>query len=311
MNRAARLIVAAGCALQYATGYAQEPRRAPAPTPLVMPSRQLVEQKDAFVGRLLGDSSEAVRIAESGNPEARESLSRANELRARARDALERGDLRAADAAFNEAIGMIAKARRLAPDASYRAIEQRFRYNRLVSTLDALQRSYRGHLSRIGRAESEDPGWNAVSLLIQRAQSLRTSDQLGQANLALLRAEQRLLEAFGGMLSGSTLDYTPRFSGEAEEFVFELERNRGYRELVPIALSELKPSGDAARRVEHHLETDRSLSGKARELAGRKRYAEALSTIRASTVSLQRALRAAGLAVPGEEGGGGLEGGDR
>jgi hypothetical protein len=303
VNRAARVAVTAWCALQCVAVYAQEPGRAAARLLVGTPSRQLIDQKHAFVARLLGDSSETGRIAKSGNPEARESLQKANELHDRARAALEKGDLVAADAAFNEAIWMIGKARQLVPDTTYRTIEQRFRYEQLVATLDSLQRSYRQHLSRLGRAENDDPGWNAVSLLIERARSLYASGQLGEAALALLRAEQRLLEAFGGMLAGSTLDYTPRFGDQAEEFRFELERNRGYRELVPIALSEFNPSREVAQQVGRHLESDRSLSGRARELAEKHSYAEALSTIRASTVFLQRALRAAGLEVPEDDGG--------
>lgn len=297
MRRVASLLAAALLA-----GYAAAPAaQADRPGATGAPSLELVRQKQAFTNRLLADSPALARIAASGNAEAARLLERARARHEGALAALAAGDHAGANALLNEAIAAIGRARQLVPDAAERSSEEHSRYRRLLSGIDSLRASYREHLTHRGRSPQDDASWIAVSELVDRAKALAAEQRIGEANRLLLRAESAQLDAFGPLLAGKTIDYTPHFGEPAEEFRFELERNRSYGELVPLALAELRPAADARKLVDRYVASGRELERTALRRAADKDYSGALAAIRAATVYLQRALLAAGLAVPREQ----------
>jgi len=260
-------------------------------------ARQTLGQKGQLVQRLLGDSPAVQRISDSGNLEAMRYFAAAAGHRTKGDAALEAGDLSAADAQYNEALWLIGKARQLVPDSMRRVIEYRFRYAQLLASIESLDQSYRAHLARSGRAAA-DPSLARVSGMVEQARSFRTAEQLPEANRVLLQAQGILLAAVGGAYRGLTLDYTPRFSDAAEEYRFELDRNQSYADLVPIALAELRPQDEAQKTMQRHTESGRALRRQAQQLAAARQFDAALKTLRAGTDELQRALAAAGVAVP-------------
>jgi len=261
-------------------------------------ARRAVEQKALLVQRLLTDSPAAKRISESGNEEARSHFAAAAQHQSRADAALQAGNVPDADAQLNEALWMIGKARQLVPDSMKRIIEHRFRYAQLLASVESMEHAYRGHLQRLNQAPAQDVSWVKVARMMEQAKTYRTAEQLPQANRELLNAQSALLAALGTLLKGVTLDYTPRFSQTSDEFGFELTRHDSYAELVPIALSELKPSETARKAVQRHVESSRGLKHQAQQLAAAKNYDGALRTIRTGTDELQRALQLAGVVVP-------------
>lgn len=264
---------------------------------------RLVEQKEALVIRLLEDSPAARRIAASGNAQAQQFMSTGREYHRSAAAAMQAGDIRAADGLLNEALWSIGRARQLVPDSMYRVIEYRVRYAQLVASIDSLQESYRGHLGHLGRSAADDAAWKNVAGLVDEAKSFRASERLAEANVLLLKAERGLLAAFSAVLGMNTLDYTMHFATAAEEFRFELERNRSFGELVPLAIAELRPAGDALRLIDRYVESGRMAREAAQQHAAHRDYVAALKAIRGGTAQLERALTAAGLAPPQEAAG--------
>lgn len=266
------------------------------------PSLALVRQKEAFAARLLADVPATQRIAASGQAEAQRLLERARGDYREALAALEAGERARANSLLNDVIGAMARARHLAPDPAARLREERSRHAELGASIESLRVSYREHLERLNRDVRGDGAWRAVSRLIEEAQALAAAQRLHEANRLLLQAESLQLDAFGPLLAGRTLDYTVHFTGPADEFRFELERHRDYEALVPLALAELNPGEGARRLVERYVATSLEMQRNAQRRAATGEYSEALATIRAGTVYLQRALLAAGLVVPQEGG---------
>jgi hypothetical protein len=294
--------IAALLAASLLAGYAgAAAAQADRPSATGAPSPELVRQKQALAQRLLADAPALARIAASGNAEAAQQLERARARHGSASGALQAGDYTAANALLNEAIAAIGRARQLAPDPAGRADEERGRYDQLLAGIDSLRESYREHLSHLGREAGNDAAWATVSQLVERARALAAGQRVGEANRVLLRAESAQLDAFGAVLAGRTLDYTPHFGEPADEFRFELERHRSYVELVPLAVAELRPGADASKLVARYVDRGEQLRRTAQQRAAASDYATALTSIRAGTAYLQRALLAAGLAVPQEQ----------
>ena len=303
MMRMVQRLALAATACAYAAGPgAQSEFKVPSPAAKV--SRQLVEQKEALVKRLLSDSPAARRIESSGNAEARKYLAAAQESYAQALRSIRSNDTGGADRHLNNATWLIGKSRQLAPDPLARNVEQRARYARMLQSVESLRISYQRHLQRL-KGYPPDVGVSDARLieaarLVEYAKSLSNSERVAQANRALGSAEHTLMVGLSQVLGTRTVEYTQRFETPAEEYAYELERNLSYADLIPIALSEFKPGSEAIREVQHFQDSNRQLRERAQEHAAKKDHGAALKTLRRGTAYLQSALAAAGLRVPSD-----------
>jgi hypothetical protein len=263
---------------------------------------RLARQKETLVRRLLAESPAARRIESSGDVQARDFLATARSLHAKAVSLLESGDAAGADATLNDAMWFVGKARQLVPDAMHHTIEQRVRYAQLLASVQSLRLSYEGRFRGEIAPPAERAALGEVSRLVDGAKDKANAEQYADANLALMRAESVLLGSLTRLLGSETLEYTARFAGAADEFAYELARNRGLTELVPVAIEKLRPSPQARRLVDLQLENSSQMRDAALQQAARKEYAAALASVRLATRSVERALAATGLVLPRQAG---------
>ena len=266
------------------------------------PQRALVEQKEVLVRKLLTDAPIATRIAAAGNEEATRLIAAAAAHHGDASRLLGEGSLREADARLNEAMWAIGRARQLVPDNASRAIEQRVRYRRLMESVEGIRASYERHLTRsLGLSRNtplRDAALDESQARLEEARALLNADRLHDATQALERAEQVLLVGLNRVLGTTTLNYAPKFEGPADEYAWEVDRNRSYLSLVPVALHEFRPALDAMQLVNRYVESNAAQVALAARHAERREWRDALRSVRQGTTYLQRALGAAGLAVP-------------
>jgi len=270
------------------------------PSPAVSVSRELVEQKLGLLKRVLSDSPAAKRIEASNNAAARNYLADAQENYRKALASIESNDLAAADRQLNDATSLMGKARQLVPDPAKHETERRAQYARMLDSVESLRASYHGHLPR-ARSQpggAQDPVLAKVAKLVDAARAFAQAGQIAQANRQLAEAERNLMAGLGQMLGSTSVEYAQRFETAAEEYAYELERNRSYAELIPIAMDAFKPSAEAAREARRYVDGDRSLREQAQRHAAAKDYRAALKALRSGTSQLQSALASVGLRVP-------------
>jgi len=255
------------CALAFvAAAWAQSPPHAE------------VMQKALFVKRML-EAAPSGSQADAG----------AAALHARALQHLERGEDLEADRLLKEAIRAMQLARRPAPAAP--------QYTALVSSVETMRDTY----ARYAGTKRDLHGTLVfeVNQALARARELQSADP-GEALRVLGVAEQALTHALTHSLDPLTVSYAPSFSGPQEEFRFEEVRYRTHAALVPAALNQLKPGTAAQLLVQRHMDSSEAQAARASQLAGKGDWRAALDTVREATASVQRALGAAGLAVPEE-----------
>lgn len=290
-----RAIVAAALAIAAPAAFAQA-------TPL----RATVGQKEILVKRLLNDSPAVQRIEASSSAEAKEHFRSARERHERAVALLQAGDLGGADAQLNEALWMAGKARQLVPDPMQRAIELRVQNRAMLRAIESLHASYQTHLARAqglprGSAAT-DARLAALNARLDEAMSFSNSEHVQEANAILHAVERDLMAALTAILGSDTIDYAQRFETQAEEFAYEMSRNRSYQELLPVARSELKPGRDAAALMERYAASSAVHLERAEKNAARRDYAAAIDAARQATAYLQSALTAAGVTLPRDAG---------
>lgn len=259
--------------------------------------RRVIEQKAALVQRVLEESTIARRVAAGGSDAAREQLARAAERHRRALALATEGRFAASEAAIDEAMVCIARARQFAPDPAQAGAELRARFEALLestqSMLAAARRQARTKSSVVAAAALER-GAEFVAAAVRMAGETR----IEQAYRTLLQAERALLEALPSLLGTTTLDYALRFDSPRDELRYETERYDSFRRLVPIALAQLRPVPEKLQQVDQHLLRATRLHESAAAESERGGVAAALDAQREATMWLQRALNAAGLVVP-------------
>jgi tetratricopeptide (TPR) repeat protein len=255
--------------------------------------RAQVEQRLRLVATLLSDSRRARRIIASGSSEAVAHLDEGRVHHSVAGDLLVKGDLDGARKAADEALKHLGMASRHAPDAPARREAARARHEQMLASVDRLLESLR---TRAGPAEASEvtSALGLVALSRQHAQEGRYEE----ANQTLSQAERHVLAGMNRTLHATTLDYTVRASTPIEEFQIELARHRGLAELIPLAVRDLQPRGDARALVERYSESRSALYGQALQQFQSGDVVQALAHLRNATSFVQRALLAAGLVAP-------------
>jgi hypothetical protein len=194
----------------------------------------------------------------------------------------------------------IGRARQLVPDPAARQVEEKVRYARLQEGVESLRASYARHVSRLKgqpSAAGAERELKRIDAMVEEARTHINAEKVSDAVRSLEQAEKALLQGMNQVL-GTTVEYAEKFDSPAEEFAYELERNRSFVDLVPVAVAELRPGEDARRLIDRYVEQNRVMREQAQQQAQGKDYPAALKAIRTGTTHLQRALLAAGLVMP-------------
>jgi hypothetical protein len=258
--------------------------------------RAQVQQRITLASRLISDSGAAQRIAGSGNQQAVAHLDEGRVHLALAQDLLTRGDLGGARRAVDDALRHLGQARRLAPDTGARKAAAQQRYEAVLSSVERLMDAWRARAGAPDAGSAE--GIAAVVGMPEVARARQREGLFDEANQALALAERQMLGAMNRSLHATTLDYTVRAGSPAEELQQEGDRYRGFAELLPLAIRDLKPRADALWLAERYAETSRNLHAQAQQAAQGNDLPQALAQLRSATLYMQRALQATGLAAP-------------
>ena len=260
-------------------------------------------QKQAFARSMVEDVSTAERIQASQDAEALRLFTSAKDAYSRALSAIKDGDFVSAEKQLNEAMSAIGKARRLAPDVAALAIKQQAEYEKKLESVEALEKSYRSFLKSAGRKPSAS-GNNTdefaslgISKLVEAAKKHAKENRPDDALRALDKAEQVMRSALNRVMGSSVIEYAEKFETPAEEYAFELERNRSYLEAIPLAIAQFKPTDEAKLNIESMVKQNRESVDQARVYAGQKDYSRALASVRTGTEYLLNALAVAGLVL--------------
>ena len=257
-------------------------------------ARTQVEQRIRLAATLFADSPAAQRITGSGNTNAIGRLDEGRLHHSMAEEALRRGDLAAARREIDEALGHVGAALRLVPDSAARQAAARKRHEQMMVTLERLVESWRAHA---GAAATHDGDLFAALSLMNTARYFGQGGRHAEALSTLELAERHVLTGMNRSLQKREIDYTQRAGTPEQEFQIELQRHQGMADLLPVAVSELKPRPNAIQNIERYSATSRGLRAQAEQRFQSGDAAAALALLRDAMLNLQRAMQAAGLAV--------------
>lgn len=255
---------------------------------------QLTSNLDS-VGKLLESSSAARQIESSKAPEALQRRDRARELHAAAKSALEQGNLEKAAALLAESRSTFFDAVRFAAPEEVTAKKLENDYLLRLESVQALLGAYK----RVS-GEKSAKGVNETVAQIEKSMAagavLAKERKFKEARTEIDRGYLVAKAGLTSLRSGDTLTRSLNFANKEEEFHYEIDRNNTHQMLIKVLVDEQKASGDM---VKNFLSNATNLRLKADDAASRKEYAEAVKLLEDSTAELVRAIRNAGIYIPG------------
>ncbi len=258
-----------------------------------------VENQLRNVARLLNASSGAQRVAGSDNVLAKQIREDGLKRYEEAQRAFAAGDLEAASRLSSEASRIMFQAIRVL------GTQQESR-DKKASDFEARAASVAVLIQALERiAEAEDESGKAaqtitgINTTVKRARALMAGGEHDEARRLLDGGYEMAKLAVDHLRDGKTLVRTLNFASAEEEYAYELDRNDTHLMLVKVLLEEKQPDEHKRAMVEQFVARSRQLRQEAQSQAGSGDFAGAIALLEQATKELVRAIRGAGIYIPG------------
>jgi len=279
------LLVALLCGVSQAT-LAEGHDRNPGPA---------TEARIEMARKLLFESSAAKQVDGSGMQEALDIKARAI---ATFEDAIARDDMAARSEGVDKAIAMMFEAVAATKSKSTADKERRDydnRYKSLETLLDAHERIAREKAQRA----NHDALLEAIKADTDAAARYYGAGDYFAARTHLDKAYEATKASLETLRHGETLTRELKFETPEDEYRYELDRNDTHRMLLTVLLEEKMQNQSVKNRVDPMIEAADELRKEALGLAAEGKFEKAIEALDNSTRELVKAIRGAGVYIPG------------
>lgn len=260
------------------------------------PDKDVLNFNMESVGKLLETSSAARQIEASKSADATLRRDRARETYKAAQAALAAGELEKASQLLTDTRAQFFDAVRLAAPEEVTAKKYENDYRMRLESVNALLGAYKRVANEKG---SSVKGVNETVAQIEKsvaeAATLAAASKYKEGRAELDRAYLVAKAGVSGLRSGDTLVRSLNFASKEEEYHYEIDRNNTHQMLIDVLASEKR--GDAM--VQGFVGKARELRVKAEAAAAAKDYETGVKLLEESTAELVRAIRGAGIYIPG------------
>jgi hypothetical protein len=262
--------------------------------------RTAIDQRLASVATLIERSSAARQIDSSRDPKALEKRNQARALHRQAAEAAQSGDLARAGKLLDEATREMLTAARAAAPEEVTAEKRKADFNNRVESTRTLLAAQQRIAKEKGAGPEAAETSRQIEALMAEASQQAQAGSIDRARATIDRAYLLAKASISSMRRGDTLVRSLNFASKHEEYDYELDRNDTHRMLVNVLLDERRASNPALdRSVQGFLEASAKLRSTAEEQARAGSYDAAVKTLEDSTRELVRAIRGAGVFIPG------------
>jgi hypothetical protein len=274
---------------------------APTSVPAVRPEeKEQLGRRLASVATLIEKSSAGKQIESSAIPEALAKRDKARELRLEAERAYRSENYPNASRLLDQAAKMMFEGVRLAsPEQVTQEKKQRDFDSRMESVKALLSAQKRISIEKNAGAKGKEIS-NKIETQMQEASALANAKKLDQARALLDQAYVTAKKAIESMRDGDTLVRSLDFATKEEEYRYEIDRNDTHQMLVKVLLDEKRATNPSLEgMVQRYLEQAASLRKTAESSASKGDYVMGIKLLEDSTKELVRAIRGAGVYIPG------------
>lgn len=296
------LCLAAGLQVFPVTGVAQTPD---ASATTVRPARppedkEQLARRLASVATLIEKSSAAKQIEASANPQALALRGKARELRQQAEDAFKAANYLEASRLLDQAAKMMFDGVRLAAPEQVTGEKTQRDFDNRMESVKALLAAQKRVSAEKGQGAKGVETSKKIESQINEAAALAAAGKLDQGRVVLDRVYAATKAEIESMRGGDTLVRSLQFASKEEEYRYEVDRNDTHQMLIKVLLNEKRASNAALESsVQKYLEQAAVLRTNAEGMAAKKDYEAGIKLLEDSTKELVRAIRSAGVYIPG------------
>lgn len=259
--------------------------------------KQGVGQNIQFVEQLVNHSSAATQISQGDNAEAKALQEQAKHELEKAKRAQESGDTQAVSDALNKAKGAMFQAMRLSGEKVVKEKQQKD-FNTRVQSVNALLEAHKRIRTEKNLAQPAQDVEEHVITEIQKAHAEFNKGQIAKAIELADAAYLSVKLSVTRLRDGDTLVRELHFETKQDEYQYELERNKTHQILVNVVLKE-KISAQMSMLMKIPMAKAEELHKQAEQEAAKGDYDKAIETLDQSTQQIIRAIRMAGIYIPG------------
>lgn len=260
-----------------------------------------LESRLQSVHKLLTTSSAAQTIKGSDNQAAKQKHEQAVSLYQKAKQADSKGDdQQAADLLKLATTTMFEATRMIEKDQSFLVKDLRD-FDSRKESIQALCTAYENIAEEKGINSEEENELHAfVHQRLEQAVALKDDNRVKEGRKMLDEAYVAAKVAIEHLRGGETLVHSLNFADSEEEYHYEVDRNDTHRMLVNVLLKEKMEKNSGARSmVDKFLGKADQLRMQADAQASDGQYENAVGTLEQSTKEIVRAIRSAGIYIPG------------
>ena len=270
-----------------------EDARAESPTP------QDVEARLGYVQRLLTESSAAKKVDQSGDSQAIAMKAEAQAHFDSATRFHSVGDESAAEAELKEAIRLLTEAARATNGEAAVTPKQSNDYGQRRDSVEALAKAHDRIATEKGFDDMNRGLQARVTEDLSASDALLEEGKAGEARVKLDDTYEAVKSSLESLRGGDTLVRELNFETKEDEYLYELDRNDTHQMLVQVLFAEKMESSPMRATADGFVDTAASLRADAEDAAAREKYEEATESLEKSTKELIRAIRSAGVYIPG------------
>ncbi|HJV54091.1 MAG TPA: hypothetical protein VJ652_21665 [Noviherbaspirillum sp.] len=268
--------------------------------PRTAENKEQLERRLVSVETLIEKSSAAKQIEASGKPEAQEMRAKARELRQQAEEAYKAGRYPDATRTLDQAArAMMESVRLAAPEQLGAEKKQRDFDNRMESVKALLGAQKRISAEKKLGAKGAETS-SQIEAQMREAAALAAAGKLDEGRALLDKVYVTTKMSIESMREGDTLVRSLNFATKEEEYHYELDRNDTHKMLVKVLLDEKRASNpNLENMVQKYVDQAAALRTSAEGMAGKRDFESAIKALEDSTRELVRAIRSAGIYIPG------------
>ena len=256
-----------------------------------------VQRRLESVRTLIETSTAAKQIDSSKNANALASREQARNLHQQAQAAFNSGDHEKAGRLLTQASQQMFSGVRLANPEEINGRKKWRDYEAKLASARALQEAQK----RVGVEKSDTEARKTtakVEAILADAERTSTKD-IDKAIVLVNQAYLISKASVGNMRGGETLVRSLNFATKEEEYHYEVDRNDTHQMLVKMLLDEKRESQGVDRMVQGFVDKATDLRKQAESRAVSKDFENAIKLLEDSTKELVRAIRGAGIYIPG------------
>ena len=259
---------------------------------------QAADSRVNFLTKLLNTSTGAKQVLKSDNPEVKALHQQAKDLHAEAKAAFDAGNDKEGSALLDQSAKVMFSAIRLATPKTAGKDKAKRDYLKHKKSVQALNEAYdrvADEKQFAGKQQIDDK----VAHFVNIADALSNASKYIQAKTELDKAYQLLKISIESIRGGETLVRSLNFATAEEEYHYELDRNDTHNMLVKLLTDGKKISDYTKGNIDKFTGMAKSLRSDAEQSARNGQYKEAIIILEQSTKEFVRAIRSAGIYIPG------------